>query len=794
MSEPICPCDTVLHPAGLANLPGLTRVHYRAGDFLAFRRALLQALPGETALTLWRPAGHGDLLLQLLEWWAYVADVLTFYNEQSLNENLLATASTDAGVRRLVKILGYRPRPGIGGTAEIGVLFSGARPLVLPAGFQVQSKPAPGQAPQTFETTEAVTLVPPAVVDAAPPGVLAGAGGRLYLDGKNTTLQPGDALVLAPAGAPTSGQLLAVTTINHAEDSAGQPYTEIVTSGAALPAADAAGYRLLASRRAANLWKYSTSVNLVQSPLELDGVDRAVAAGQALVLSAPGTGLAPVLLTVTGTTEQIWYTNGDGATPPASPTIPAGAPHTRVSWTASPAPDTTAWNNVASKVRVLLDWQPAGTLRNVPQASYNGTPPTLLAAPGQQFRVGNGQQVLIEGADGLGAAATGSVLASTPTAMQLAAFGAAFGADLAPLLATPLRVLTNKVNLSRGKSVGQEVLGVGNASTPGQSFTLAKGPLTYLAAGDGYRSTLRVYVNGVEWHEVPNFYGQAPDATVFVTFEDDEQKTHVQFGDWVNGSGLPSGAQVTAWYRIESGAEPVPAGGLSVIARPAPGVTAVRHPTPSIPGADPDQPAHIRRDAPRSILTFGRAISADDYDAIAARAPGVARVRSYFAWNAEEQRATVKLYVGDTPAALTAAKNALRLAADPNRRITVLAATPVPAALFMQVRVTPDRVPQDVAQALREALSEPDTGLFGANRLGIGESIYFSQLSAASLAVPGVQALGLAFFYLSRPDPVTGLPYVLQTSLPPRIHAAENEVLAVPPALMFIYPEGPASA
>ncbi|MFM9436559.1 hypothetical protein ACFDR9_003643 [Janthinobacterium sp. CG_23.3] len=80
----------------------------------------------------------------------------------------------------------------------------------------------------------------------------------------------------------------------------------------------------------------------------------------------------------------------------------------------------------------------------------------------------------------------------------------------APLLATPLRVLGNTVRPSRGKSVDKEVLGVGDASRPGQEFTLAKSPLTYLASGPGYRSTLRVYVNGVEWREMASFYGSGP--------------------------------------------------------------------------------------------------------------------------------------------------------------------------------------------------------------------------------------------------------------------------------------------
>jgi hypothetical protein len=138
--EPICPCEEFEHPSAPANPPGLTHVGYRIGDFLTFRRALLQPLPGEADLTAWRPNAQGDLLLQILEWWAYVADVLTFYNEQSVNENLLATATVDKNVRRLVAMLGYRPRPGIGGKARVAVLLSGTRPVSIPSGFQVQSR------------------------------------------------------------------------------------------------------------------------------------------------------------------------------------------------------------------------------------------------------------------------------------------------------------------------------------------------------------------------------------------------------------------------------------------------------------------------------------------------------------------------------------------------------------------------------------------------------------------------------------------------------------------------------
>ena len=182
-----------------------------------------------------------------------------------------------------------------------------------------------------------------------------------------------------------------------------------------------------------------------------------------------------------------------------------------------------------------------------------------------------------------------------------------------PTLKTPLRVMENVITLTRGKTVDMEMLGVGDATQAPQEFTLKKSPLTYLPAGNSYESTLRVYVNGVEWTEVSSFYQQPPDANVFVTREDDQQKTHVAFGDWIEGAGLPSGAQVTATYRIESGAENVDPGGISIISKPFAGVRGIRQPVLAGGGAAPDPRDQIRKYAPKSVLTFGRAISADDY-------------------------------------------------------------------------------------------------------------------------------------------------------------------------------------
>ncbi len=100
---------------------------------------------------IWRPSGHGDLAVQMVEWWAYLADILTFYNERAATQAYLRTADLPESVNRLVRLLGYRPRPGIGAKGVLAALASSPLPFTLRAGFAVQSKPGPGKQPQVFE-------------------------------------------------------------------------------------------------------------------------------------------------------------------------------------------------------------------------------------------------------------------------------------------------------------------------------------------------------------------------------------------------------------------------------------------------------------------------------------------------------------------------------------------------------------------------------------------------------------------------------------------------------------------
>lgn len=780
-----CPCGPPAHPRPVANPPGLGTVAYRVGDYASFRRALLTPRPGETQLAAWRPGAGGDLAAQLVEWWAYLADVLTFYAERVANQAYLRTAFPPENLDRLIRLLGYRPRPGIGATGTLAAVITGPHPVTLPEGFPVQSKPGPGAEPQVFELDRDVTFTPPpagpaggatvasgiADVRPAPPAPNFGLGPdqSVRLAGSSSRVKAGDRVLLLPPGTPAPGPaaVATVTAVTHEKDGANKPVTRVALDLGATPPlpSNLAGYRLFHGEESSSVWLYPAKpgavFDLLSSPrrlqADLAAVVRGLNPGDPVVFE--GSGQAEYGA-VTGSTEAVWFANPAGYDPAQDPpnlsavdpavgpdprTVgPIPIPHTRLTftWQRATAPADDMGTRPAYTVRYR--WKAVGELVAPPPASPAaatvpaGAAVSLGAAPGSVFpgvvpAVG-GADALVEDANGRGATAT----RTGPAAVT---------ATPAVPLTPPLRALFNLLPVSRGKTVSAEILGSGDGRVAGQDFTLRKSPVTYLqstdsVSGDNYSSTVRVWVNGIEWSEVRSFYDRPRTAQVFVTREDEQGRTHVVFGDGENGARLPTGVNnVVATYRYGSGAEPPPPGSLTVVLRPRPGLRAVRNPVPVGGGADPDSPSKIRRLAPRSVLAFGRAVSADDYEVIAAQAPGVTRARAAVTFDDQAQRPRVGVWVGDDDGAVTAARKALAAAADPNRLPLVTRATPVTLALALAIAVDPRHDPEAVARAVRRALTDPDAGLFGAHVTDIGEAVYDSQVYAACLAVPGVSSV-----------------------------------------------------
>ena len=776
-ATPVCPCGTPIFPQVIYNPPGLSAIAYRLGDYIDFRHALLQALPGETELTqqidgqvvqVWRPGAEGDLAVQMVEWWAYLSDVLTFYNERRANEAYLSTAQLPHSVNHLIQLLGYRPRPALGATGTLAALLNGTTPVTLAKGFQVQSKPGPGAQPQIFELAANTTAQMPDVIaaqtdttnlplllDGSSVGGPGGQTGAIWLAGKISGIKQGDKLLLINAQALQAQSTsdfawLSVTGTAPLSNPTGNPVTQLtysVLTGTTAPGAQASSYVLLRSAQALPPWGFPVQMTQVitSTSIDLGGLARGVAPGDLLLFEVTGTkdnSIATTPVIVQSYSEIVWYANGDGLNPPLeSPpgTIPAVTiPHSHITFAALAG----NWNTYAAQITVRWSWTNVGQLvpvLNAASIAYDGGGTALVSAPGAAIPAG---PLLLEDANGIGASADATTAASGGVTLS----------NLSPAppqngLTPPIDLFFNLLAVSRGKTVPSEILGSGNPAVAGQDFTLQQSPVTYLQdpaskSGDNYSSTVEVSVNGLQWSEVRSFYGQDANAQVFLLREDDQGQTHVVFGDGINGALLPTGVNnVVASYRYGAGAEAPAPETLTVVLNPQPGLKAIRNPLPPTGGADADPPSRIRTLAPQSVMTFDRAVSLDDYQAIAAGAPGVVQATADFVYDPVAQRPRVTIWVAGDQGAVVAVRAALAGAADPNRRVDIIPAMPIEATISLTYVRDPRRDDAAVQAGLTAVLLDPDTGLFGANVVGIGQVFYDSQIYAACSSVPGIVAI-----------------------------------------------------
>ncbi len=154
-----CGCAGAGSPslAAGANRPGLSRIDARIGGHGAFLAAATRALSSADAPAL-RALGTretDDPAIALLDAWAMVADVLTFYRDRFSNETYLRTAREELSLRALAAQVGYAPRPGVSASVALAYLVDpGGQPVTIPAGARVQSVPKPGEQMQSFETMQ----------------------------------------------------------------------------------------------------------------------------------------------------------------------------------------------------------------------------------------------------------------------------------------------------------------------------------------------------------------------------------------------------------------------------------------------------------------------------------------------------------------------------------------------------------------------------------------------------------------------------------------------------------------
>lgn len=213
------------------------------------------------------------------------------------------------------------------------------------------------------------------------------------------------------------------------------------------------------------------------------------------------------------------------------------------------------------------------------------------------------------------------------------------------------------------------------------------------------------------------------------------------------GGGLTGAMSLSATYRVGNGVrgnvgpEAISRMVLTDTVLDGVGIT-VRNPLAAAGGTDPEPLEQARLLAPHVLRTrLERAVTAEDYAAIAGRDPRLQRAAAQLVWTGSWYEADVAVDPLGAETASAELLDEVEAALEPYRRIGhdlhVRSAKYVPLDIRIDVCLTPGHRAEDVRAGLLEVFNNR-TGLFRPNALSFGDSVHLSRLVAAAQGVPGV--------------------------------------------------------
>ncbi|MFD8192595.1 putative baseplate assembly protein [Streptomyces wuyuanensis] len=248
----------------------------------------------------------------------------------------------------------------------------------------------------------------------------------------------------------------------------------------------------------------------------------------------------------------------------------------------------------------------------------------------------------------------------------------------------------------------------------------------------------------------------------FVGELEDDGRIALRFGDGRHGARPRPGARLELHCRLGGGvAGNVGAEAINRLvlrrdpeasdaAEPLP-VAGVRNPMPALGGTDPEPLEQVRRSAPLELRrTRLRAVTAEDYAALAAELPGVQRAAAEIRWTGSVQEAHVAVDArGDadpSPALLDSVAYALEGRRRIGHDLVVVPARHVPLDIAFTVCAAPGhqhgRILAELYRVLGgRRLPGGRLGFFHPDALTFGEPVRLSRLVAVAAAVQGVESV-----------------------------------------------------
>ena len=309
----------------------------------------------------------------------------------------------------------------------------------------------------------------------------------------------------------------------------------------------------------------------------------------------------------------------------------------------------------------------------------------------------------------------------------------------------------NVVKATNGET-RKEVLGSGDGAKALQAFILKQPPLTFISANNpsGVDSTLKVYVNDVQWHETDSPAGLSPTDRRFFTKTDDDGKMKIIFGNGRKGARLPTGIEnIKAEYRNGMGKPGnVKAWQITLLATRPLGVKEVINPLRASGGADKESRDQVRKNAPLAVMALDRLVSVQDYVDFSRTYAGIGKACAAELSDGRSQTVHVTIAgaddipIDETSDLFQNLRQALHDFGDPFLPIQLAVRELKFIVISARVRILPDYQWEAVVTQLRETLLDA----FSFERRELGQDVLLSEVISVMQGVRGVAYVDVDVF------------------------------------------------
>ena len=664
-------CDAIelMTPQKTSNRAGLDALRFRIGAHGAFKESMLRQLSKSPALRELTTREDDDSTIALMDAWAIVLDVLTFYNERIINEGYIRTSLERLSLVELSRHISYLPKPGVAASAWLSFFMDESvgvpAKAKVPGGTKVQSIPGQDEMPQMFETTEKIWARRRwngMRTKLTEPQALTSDSASLYLDGTDAQLYTGDHILMVVEGNDSANSQWSIHSVEDVDIIRKENTTlvtlqqESVDNGNPITNTDS-GAQIYAFRQRAALFgynapdyrslsddvegRYSTDhdvadwinskiIDTNDETIFLDAVYPKIFTGSKMVLMKPdGTELFNVIKVTTASKKEFTLANKS----------------TKIELVGGDLSEFSFRDTM-----VLAQSEELTLAAEVPRDDSITGNTIELAKFDNKLSVG--QHLIITGKSD----ETGNIESEYAEIKELSEEDGeiTLHSDLTNKYEGQTVTINANITHATHGETKTEILGSGDGGQIFQKFKLRQKPLTYISASTprGVKSTLRIWVNDIRWKGVRTFYDKGPEDKIFITRTEDDGTVAVQFGDGITGERLPSGIDnIKAKYRVGTGLDGVlKEDQLSLLMTPQLGIKAVTNELPTSGAEDPETLEGIKRNAPMTVLTLDRIVSIRDYEEFANAYAGIGKARADLLWKGENR--TVHITVASPDAGI----------------------------------------------------------------------------------------------------------------------------------------------